>query len=1255
MQLAVLGGSGLLSGGGLMRVAILGASIAGSLLLNGRKKPVGKLNDVRVSSSAYGRGIAKVWGTIRTTGNMFWATDFREEKYYMTQKGKEKTGSKGEMKAKKGKATPMYRYYANFAMGMCEGPIDEVLRVWADNNLIFNKYNPDDKDVVGPGFSQEDDDDTSKDSQRSKASKKGSGGQGGSFIFRVYKGTDDQLPDSFMERIQGQGNCPAYRDLAYLMFEDLALADFGNRIPTITAEVSMRTESKPMQLGFTNLDPPAEGWSREFTDPYIIDVRHNRIYIGAVLGNSRSIMRVYDMVSRKEIARWDWREKMGAGPIPWWIGGEIGWSLLGGSNDYADRLQIQGVTPEGLLIGYVMTGNLGTMFCITPDGRVQLAWGNQGNFTDTGAGNSHIHAQAGMFPLVGQDPDGNPRGTTVIYESFGKLHVFDSMMNRQKIIATNPSSYPGRKGNFIVGAPGTNHAFFFTNTDYNAAGQIKVFGGAMELPYNPDKLGEGTRVGAGNMFGTDPSEQHEDETSWRTFAAWPNPAGREGNILAISYFSYVVGANAVCMIAGAPGSPWVVKWDLVTGNLLWEEKLPDVILNLNGFTCPPQYNNTNYLNFYSTSGVFVKIDFANETVEFDSSPAGVQYPNNNHPRFYWSERDAMVTIAPSKVDEDYLAPVIIYQDRKIQYEVNIGDICQEVAESVGIPLEQIDTSQVENLEPIIGWMMEQPSEARQVIQDLADTFQFDAVETDYILKFISRGQDPVLTIPYDMLGTIDTDFDVENERVEETFQYTLELPARVTLSFYNAKKDYETGSQYFARPSQPLPVMSTKENLEITLPAAMTNGVAKSIAKRILYSAWSERHTVKWSLTRDYLYLDPADVVEISLGDGRVLETRITDMDVGANYLMDMQGVANYADSYKHSAVADPDDGVVKQPRNGRVEANAMIFNIPYLSDEHEDPRKVIAYYWGATCYNSGFNYGVMQSSYSGSGWRNEGYTTLDLIWGNVSGIVPPPANGWNMEDTETVLTLVPAFNFNDPNVVYTWTSVTDSDWPSEQNMVIIGEEVILFKEVDEQPDGSVLISRLIRGYRGSIDAAYQHNVGGERWALVLGGSVYMTTDPLDYLNKGQSFYIATGFSPFTVGGTTSALTKGTPERPLPVGDVRRSNAGSDTTIQWSRATRIGGALKDGTGSVPLSEQHEIYKVYILDDPYDPFTFDPDDDSTYLLESGELTNPTWTLTGSTLTTIGKSNTMDLHFVIYQMSDSVGYGLPHGLTLPYAIF
>ena len=63
------------------------------------------------------------------------------------------------------------------------------------------------------------------------------------YNFRIYLGTEDQEPDplirSHIEGKLGEADAtPAFRGLVYIVFEDLPLDEFGNRIPPITAEIA---------------------------------------------------------------------------------------------------------------------------------------------------------------------------------------------------------------------------------------------------------------------------------------------------------------------------------------------------------------------------------------------------------------------------------------------------------------------------------------------------------------------------------------------------------------------------------------------------------------------------------------------------------------------------------------------------------------------------------------------------------------------------------------------------------------------------------------------------------------------------------------------------------------------------------------------------------------------------------------------------------------------------------------------------------
>ena len=85
-----------------------------------------RLESLRVTSSTEGAVIPNVYGRMKIGGNIFWATDFLEKSTTNTQGGSGKGGGGGEVK------TTTYAYSCSFAVGLCEGPISGIGRIWAD-------------------------------------------------------------------------------------------------------------------------------------------------------------------------------------------------------------------------------------------------------------------------------------------------------------------------------------------------------------------------------------------------------------------------------------------------------------------------------------------------------------------------------------------------------------------------------------------------------------------------------------------------------------------------------------------------------------------------------------------------------------------------------------------------------------------------------------------------------------------------------------------------------------------------------------------------------------------------------------------------------------------------------------------------------------------------------------------------------------------------------------------------------------------
>jgi hypothetical protein len=190
---AVFGPIGAIAG--RIAGAVAGSVIDRSLFGNNADRTIEgpRLADLDVMASTEGAPIPRIYGRARISGQVIWATPLEE---VVSTRTDPSSGGKGGASGPS-TTTTTYSYFANFAVGLCAGPIGRVMRVWADGAPL---------DLAG-------------------------------LTMRTYTGAEDQTADPLIVAREGADNTPAYRGLAYVVFERLALADFGNRIPQLAFEV----------------------------------------------------------------------------------------------------------------------------------------------------------------------------------------------------------------------------------------------------------------------------------------------------------------------------------------------------------------------------------------------------------------------------------------------------------------------------------------------------------------------------------------------------------------------------------------------------------------------------------------------------------------------------------------------------------------------------------------------------------------------------------------------------------------------------------------------------------------------------------------------------------------------------------------------------------------------------------------------------------------------------------------------------------
>ena len=202
MATIVLSAAGMALGGSIggsvlgLSMATVGRAAGAALgrvidqrILGAGSEPVevGRVDRFRLTGASEGMAVQQVFGRMRVPGQVIWATRFVETE---TTTG----GGKG---AGPQQSVTEFSYSVSMAIALCEGEITRIGRVWADGTEI----SPDQLNM------------------------------------RIYLGTTDQQPDPKIVAVEGDGNVPAYRGIAYVVLEDLPLDQFGNRVPQLTFEV----------------------------------------------------------------------------------------------------------------------------------------------------------------------------------------------------------------------------------------------------------------------------------------------------------------------------------------------------------------------------------------------------------------------------------------------------------------------------------------------------------------------------------------------------------------------------------------------------------------------------------------------------------------------------------------------------------------------------------------------------------------------------------------------------------------------------------------------------------------------------------------------------------------------------------------------------------------------------------------------------------------------------------------------------------
>ena len=222
---AVVGGAiGFFVGGpaGAMYGAALGAGVGAVVGGVGISYDGPRLSDLSIQTSTYGADIPRVYSTIVVSGNVLWL----ENNKLRERVRKVSSGGKGGGSS----ATKEYTYFATFHLGLCEGPVAGIRRIWCSDKLLYDAGSDELETIIA-----------SNEAARN---------------WTFYNGSDDQLPTARYEADVGAGNATGHRGLCYIEFRDFELTDYGNTLEGAQFRVEL--------VKAANVESPAYMYDREY-------------------------------------------------------------------------------------------------------------------------------------------------------------------------------------------------------------------------------------------------------------------------------------------------------------------------------------------------------------------------------------------------------------------------------------------------------------------------------------------------------------------------------------------------------------------------------------------------------------------------------------------------------------------------------------------------------------------------------------------------------------------------------------------------------------------------------------------------------------------------------------------------------------------------------------------------------------------------------------------------------------------------------
>lgn len=904
-----------------------------------------RLNEISVQTAGYGNIIPIVYGNVKIAGNIIWASKIKEHKQTTTQ-------TYGNKFSEVSHSHTDYHYTLSFAIALCSGPITSVDHIWADD-LLLDKNNK---------------------------------------SIRIYYGTEEQLPDSLICSIEGNDKTPAYRGLAYVVFENFNITAFGDRIPNFSFEIKKSLTNKDSVENLITAVNMIPG-SGEF----VYDTQIQKKSFGGYAGNNKDSQTFISIGYKENINCHNDQNKANSLvsldelkktlPNVKWIAPVVTWFV--NSLNAAETKVKPGVEF--------------TSGAITEPDLWHVAKYDRENACIIKTTNSRpiYGGTVSDSSIVRYVKELKKRGYNVMFYPMLFVNLFDKPW-RGRI-----SCDPKHTKEFFRGEDGYN-AFilhyaklvrdhidaFIIGSELVKLTSVYEDQNIKNVPYRSFPCVDELKFLASEVrkvlgpkvkitYAADWSEYHHTEGGWYHMdSLWDSPD------------IDVVGIDAYFPLTDIQQSDYnlnnvIESWNKGEGYDFYysdnertkKEHLGEAYAwkNIEWWWKNEHYNPNGQKTswrpkskkIWFTEYGFPSVDLATNQPNVFHDPTSIEsgFPRHSkglidisaqrlgieaterkwqnsemiENKFLWTWDARPYPAWPDRLDywSDGLA---WFKGHWVQGKlgaVTLSRLLIDLAVKAGLNENDINISQISDI--VEGFVINNHTTVREIIENLQNIYFFDVSEINYKIHFTSRLGKTVNNIPFaDIVYSYDkkiqkSNFDIAELINIQTIQ-EFDLPSHVDINFINRNNFYNVSNQYAKRMQS-----NSKFKLIFNVPLILEEVKAAKVAETILYNAWTERHHYSFALPIKYAYLKLTDLVSLNV-ENHEHTIRITGIEFGKNYQMRITGVSEDLSLYHNLSIGDISNLINTKDKNNLLNAEISktefeIIDIPLTINEEQYKR----------------------------------------------------------------------------------------------------------------------------------------------------------------------------------------------------------------------------------------------------------------------------------------------------------------------------